>query len=131
MTSLADALGPEMFRCAVYDCRLTRSACAERWRAARGPVRQSSRPRETLHHSRCGGCEIGVPQRPREAASEQVRVADAIERNDATKTLAEEVRAVVASLQPDELLRAAGWDAQAVGVGPAGRLVIVVHGVAA
>lgn len=55
----------------------------------------------------------------------------AVERKAAEKTLAEEVREVVAALQPDELLRAAGWDAQAVGVGPAGRIVIVVRGVAA
>lgn len=72
-----------------------------------------------------------VPQRPRAAPEQVARAVEAVERKAAEKTLAEEVREVVAALQPDELLRAAGWDAQAVGVGPAGRIVIVVRGVAA
>lgn len=49
----------EMFACAVYSCRLSRSACAERHReASKSPREHTYGP--TLRWSRCGECEVGA-----------------------------------------------------------------------
>jgi hypothetical protein len=50
----------ELFSCAVYSCRLTRSACAQRHAAASAPWSTGERGSARLQFMQCRGCAIGA-----------------------------------------------------------------------
>lgn len=78
----------DLFFCEPYRCKLTVSACAERWKAARTKPRHG-RPSQVDRYGACFGCEVGARHAGEapEAAAETIDPPGIDEVRDALKVL--------------------------------------------